>query len=56
MLMEIPISKTDYEKMMSLIDKACTIIKSGAPTPKEYNVARQLSQLKKKIDKKNGKG
>lgn len=53
--MEIPISKTDYEKMMSLIDKACTIIKSGNPTTKEYNVARQLWLIKKKLDKRYGK-
>ena len=54
--MEIHISKTNFEKMMILIDKACTIIKSGNPKPKEYNVARQLYQIKKQIEKKNGKG
>ncbi len=53
--MQMEISKTDFEKMMSLIDKACTIIKSGNPKPKEYNVARQLYLIKKKLERKNGK-
>lgn len=53
--MQMEISKTDFEKMMSLIDKACTIIKSGNPKPKDYNVARQLYLVKKQIEKKNGK-
>ena len=53
--MQIEISKTNFEKMMSLIDKACTIIKSGNPKPKDYNVARQLYLVKKQIEKKNGK-
>lgn len=53
--MQMEISKTDFEKMISLIDKACTIIKSGNPKPKEYNVARQLYLIKKKLERKNGK-
>ena len=53
--MQMEISKTDFEKMMSLIDNACTIIKSGNPKPKDYNVARQLYLVKKQIEKKNGK-
>ena len=55
MQMEIPISKTDFEKLMLLVDKACTIIKSGNPKPKEYNVARQLYLIKRKVERKNGK-
>lgn len=54
--MEIPISKTNFEKMMILIDKACSIIKAGNPKPREYNVARQLYLIKRKVEKKNGKG
>lgn len=53
--MQMEISKSDFEKMISLIDKACTIIKSGNPKPKEYNVARQLYLIKKKLERKNGK-
>lgn len=53
--MQMEISKTDFEKMISLIDKACNIIKSGNPKPKEYNVARQLYLIKKKLERKNGK-
>lgn len=56
MQMEIPISKTDFEKMMILVDKACSIIKAGNPKPREYNVARQLYLIKRKVEKKNGKG
>ena len=53
--MQIEISKTNYEKMMSLIDKAVNIIRASNPSNKDYNVARQLYLLKKQIEKKNGK-
>lgn len=54
--MEIPISKTNFEKMMILIDKACNIIKAGNPKPREYNVARRLYLIKRQLEKKHGKG
>lgn len=57
--MLIDISKTNYNQMMTLIEKACTIIKASNPKPKEYNVARQLCivkrQIERQIEKKNGK-
>lgn len=51
--MQIEISKTDYKQLTSLIDKAVTIIKSDSRKPREYNVARQLGILKRKIEKRN---
>ena len=58
--MQLEISKTNFELMMSLIDKSVTIIQQKNPTTKEYNVARQLRQVKskilRKIEKSNGKG
>ncbi len=57
--MQIDVSKTNWDSMMSLIDKAVTIIQQGNPTNKEYNVARQLRQTKKsiirKLEKQNGR-
>lgn len=57
--MQIDVSKTNWDSMMSLIDKAVTIIQQGNPTNKEYNIARQLRQTKKciirKLDKQNGR-
>ena len=50
------ISKTNYESMMKLVDRAIEIIKASKPKPRDYNVARQLYIIKKKIEKKNGKG
>lgn len=53
--MNIEISKTDYHSLSSLIDKAVGIIQNKNPTNQEYNVARMLRQVKKKILKKNEK-
>ena len=57
--MQIEVSKTNWDLMMSLIDKAVTIIQQSNPTNKEYNVARQLRQTKKsiirKFEKQNGR-
>ena len=53
--MQIDISKTNYRQLLSLIDKAVTIIRASNPTNREYNVARQLYLIKKQIEKKNGK-
>ena len=58
--MQIEISKTNYELLMSLIDKSINIIQQKNPTNKEYNVARRLRVTKnsiiRQIEKKNGKG
>lgn len=58
--MQIEISKTNYELLMSLIDKSVNIIQQKNPTNKEYNVARRLRVTKnsiiRQIEKKNGKG
>lgn len=58
--MQVEISKTNFELLMSLIDKSVAIIQQKNPTTKEYNVARQLRQTKskilRKIEKDNGKG
>lgn len=51
--MQIDISKTNYRQLLSLIDKACSLIKAQNPKPREYNVARQLYLIKKQIEKKN---
>lgn len=57
--MQIEISKTNYELLMSLIDKSVNIIQQKNPTNKEYNVARRLRVTKnsivRQIEKKNGK-
>lgn len=51
--MQIEISNTDYKQLMSLVDKAVTIIKADNRKPRNYNVARQLGILKRKIEKRN---
>lgn len=51
--MDLKISKSNYMQLLSLIDKACNIIKSKEPPPREYNVARQLGNIKKHIIKQN---
>lgn len=57
--MQIEISQTNYNLLMSLIDKSVTIIQQSAPSNKDYNVARRLRQVKnnivRQIDKHNGK-
>jgi len=57
--MQIEISKTNYDLLMSLIDKSVAIIQQKNPTTKEYNVARLLKQTKckiiRKIEKTNGR-
>lgn len=49
----VEISKSDYKQLISLMGRAAAIIKDGTPKPSEYNVARQLGQLKKKFEKRN---
>lgn len=53
--MKIEISKSNYEKLLTLIDKSVGIIRASNPTTKDYNVARQLYLVKRQIEKKNGK-
>lgn len=57
--MQIEISKTNLSLLMTLIDKSVTIIQQKSPTNREYNVARQLRQVKKcivrQIERQNGK-
>jgi len=52
--MEIQISKSDYAALMSLIDKAYGIITRNNPPPREYNVARRLRIIRRKLEKRNG--
>lgn len=51
--MNIYISKSDYQAFLSLTDKAIAIIKQKSPTTREYNVARQLGNIKKKVERNN---
>ncbi len=57
--MQIEISKTNYDLLMNLIDKAVNVIKQSNPSTKDYNVARRLKQTKnviiRQIDKQHGK-
>ena len=57
--MQIELSKTNYELLMSLIDKSITIIQQKNPSTREYNVARRLRLTKntivRQIEKQNGK-
>ena len=49
MAMQINISKTDFNALVMLIDKCTAIVKEKQPTTKEYNYARRLSLIKKKM-------
>lgn len=49
----VEISEYTNKQLMSLIDRACVIIKGKSPTPREYNVARQLWLIKRKIERIN---
>ena len=51
--MDINISKSDYKSILSLIDKAVAIIKSNPSSTREYNVARQLGNIRKKLERNN---
>lgn len=57
--MQIELSKTNYELLMTLIDKSVNIIQQKNPSTKEYNVARRLRMTKntivRQIEKQNGK-
>ena len=51
--MQLEISKTDYYNLMLLIDKVCQTAQSGKASTKEYNAARRLKIIKKKIERRN---
>lgn len=51
--MDINISKSDYKSLLSLIDKSVAIIKTKTSSTRDYNVARQLGNIKKKIERNN---
>ena len=53
--MQIEVSKTNWENLMSLIDKSVSIIQNGNPSCKDYNVARRLRQTKNTIVRLNDK-
>lgn len=53
--MQINISKTDYSSLLSLIDKVCMTVQAGNPSDREYNEARRLRLIKKKIIRINSK-
>ncbi len=57
--MQIEISKTNYDLLMTLIDKSVAIIQHSNPTNKDYNVARRLRQTKnvivRQVNKQYGK-
>lgn len=47
--MDIRICKTDFSELLSLTEKAIYIIKCKSPTNREYNVARRLGNVRKKL-------
>lgn len=51
--MKIDTSRTEWAALCSLIDRAVAIIKSHEPTTREYNVARQLRNVKNKMVKRH---
>ena len=48
-MMQIRISKTDLNDLVTLIDKCTSIIQEKQPTLREYNAARRLRLIRKKI-------
>ena len=52
--MQIEISKTDYKALLELTEKCVGIIQKSPNTSiREFNVARRLRLVKKKIERKN---
>lgn len=47
--MKVEVSKTNWNKLMSLIDKSVDIIKASNPSNSDYNTARMLLNTKKAI-------
>jgi len=53
--MQISISKSDYASMLVLIDRCVSVIQNGSPSLREYNYARRLRLIRKKIERTNSK-
>lgn len=51
--MQIEVSKTNWESLISLIDKSVFIIQNSNPSCRDYNVARRLRQTKNAIIRQN---
>ncbi len=51
--MQINVSKTEWNSLIRLIDKAVFILKNKAQKPSEYNTARLLKNTKDNIIRKN---
>ena len=51
--MQIEISKSDYKALLDLSERCVAIIKSKEPTIREYNAARRLGLVIRKLQKKN---
>ena len=51
--MDIRISKSDYMAMLDLIDKCTAIVQEKQPTIREYNYARRLRLIRKKLSRIN---
>lgn len=51
--MQIEISKSDYKALLELSERCVAIIKSKEPTIREYNAARRLGLVIRKLQKKN---
>ncbi len=51
--MQIEIGKTDYKALLELAEKCVCLVQSKSPTNREYNAARRLRLIIKKIERKN---
>ena len=51
--MRFEISKTDYKALLELGEKCVCIVQSKNPSIREYNSARRLRLLIKKLERKN---
>lgn len=51
--MKFDISKTDYKSLLELGEKCVCIVQSKNPSIREYNTARRLRMLIKKLERKN---
>ena len=52
--MQITISKSDFQALVTLIDKCTAIVQDKQPTLREYNYARRLRLIKKKMVRRYG--
>lgn len=51
--MKLEISKTDYKALLELGEKCVAFVQGHNPTLREYNSARRLRMLIKKLERKN---